>query len=141
MKILILSVLFLPFSFLFSQGNLQFNRVVNYNLSGNPASSGAYIIQTISIVVPANKVWKIESATSRFSSTSTMYGTSSYVCGIILNNNAINCNVSSVGANTYLPMWLSAGTYSLQLQVDLTNSITGAICYGMITGIEFNIIP
>jgi len=49
MKILLLSFFLLPFSFLYSQGNLQFNQV---KLVGDAPST-----------VPAEKVWKIESAT------------------------------------------------------------------------------
>jgi len=48
MKILLLSIFILPFFFLFSQGNLQFNQVVNLN------SGSTY-------TVPTGKVFKIES--------------------------------------------------------------------------------
>ena len=73
MKTIILSFFLLPFSFLFSQGNLQFNQVItlNGNFTGSPTSKSD--IGT----VPAGKVWKLEYYTV----------SSSFGGGIFVNNN------------------------------------------------------
>ena len=145
MKILLLFFFLLPFSFLFSQGNLQFNRVFTYNLTGSFSVSAIVIVQTVSITVPPNKVWKIESASDRVQGSQSYFngsgGTSS---AIVMDNNILHLSRSSPYSDdqTNLPLWLAEGTHSLQLIADnLGTSCTGCIAYGMISGIEFNIIP
>lgn len=70
MKIFILSFFLFPFSFLFSQGNLQFNQVITGNgLLGPTASSNTY-------TVPIGKVAKIE-AINNINSTTFQIGINS----------------------------------------------------------------
>ena len=126
----------------FAQGNLQFNRVVNYNLTGTTSTTSIQTIQTISIIVPVGKVWKIESASSRIQGSSGLSnGSGSAVASILIDNNFIS--VAPVASASYLPLWLYEGTHSLQLVVDNIggSSCTGCVAYGMVTGIEFNVVP
>lgn len=131
----------------FAQGNLQFNQIINYNLTGNLNSiqTGQFQLQTISITVPANKVWKIESASCKISNAS------SYLWGanpgnevyIFLDNNYIGIMRASTTSNndtSILPLWLTAGNHTLQLVVDIAAGATQT-AYGMVTGIEFNVVP
>jgi hypothetical protein len=130
----------------FAQGNLQFNRVVNYNLTGNltTASSGKVIVQSTTITVPNGKVLKIESATCRLSTTTSSLFSGDVPC-ILLNNNIISV-YRSTGSGGFLPlfgnfpMWLPEGSHTLQLVVDV-GAGTNETAFGMVTGIEFNIIP
>lgn len=128
---------------LYSQGNLQFNQVLTYNLSG-PASvsSTLNIVQTISINVPANKVWKIESASERVQGTGSFYfGAGASYAAIVIDNNIVDLS-EATSNQSHLPLWLPEGTHTLQLVVDnFGTSCNTCIAYGMISGIEFNIIP
>jgi hypothetical protein len=145
-KVLLLLVFAALMFHSFSQGNLQFNRVVNYNLTGNltTASSGKVIVQTITITVPTGKVLKIESATCRLSTSTSSLFSGDVPC-ILLNNNIISV-YKAVGSTGFLasignfPIWLPEGTHTLQLVVDV-GAGTNETAYGMVTGIEFNIIP
>ena len=139
MKILIFSLFLLPFSFLFSQGNLQFNQVLTYSLSGTTSSTaGIYTIQTINVTVPANKVWKIESANCR-ASYSTVLQSNANIAYITLNNAFIVSNSTSYVMSSF-PIWLNEGNHVIQLVVQVGTSVIGN-AYGLVTGIEFNIIP
>ena len=115
MKILILSFFLLPFSFLFSQGNLQFNQVITGNgLLGANTSSSIY-------AVPTGKIAKIEA----------------------INN--INGSTFQIGINSSevqlayfkFPFWLKAGdTFYVR-----DGRATGAPQNFHFSLIEFNIIP
>ncbi|MDP4867136.1 MAG: hypothetical protein NWQ47_08305 [Crocinitomicaceae bacterium] len=122
MKILILSFFLLPFSFLFSQGNLQFNQVVSG--AGILGNNGVSTILT----VPADKVWKIESVNG--------WADSGSRTGLTINN------VSTLISSATFPIWLKAGdTFRLTV---FTNPGTG-YAYGPLNYyysiIEFNIVP
>ena len=140
MKILILSFFLLPFSFLFSQGNLQFNQVITYSLSGTTsANGGIYTIQSINVTVPSNKVWKIESAQCRASHGTSQLQNNALLAYISLNNAFIVSNSTSVVMSNF-PIWLVEGSYVIQLLVQNTGAGSGN-AYGLVSGIEFNIIP
>jgi len=111
MKILILSFFLLPFSFLFSQGNLQFNQVLTYN--GSLTTSAIW-------TVPVGKVWKIESVLMV-----NMGGTSTFK----VNNTTVLYN----GLPSQ-PIWLKAGDYC---QFSMSQAGNGYF----LSIIEFNIIP
>jgi hypothetical protein len=145
MKILILSFFLVLCSQLYSQGNLQFNRVVNYNLTGPASTATITTVQTVSIVVPTGKVWKIESASARTQGSGSFYnGTGQAHSAILIDNNFIILSRQSIYSDlhSYLPLWLAEGSHSLQLVVDnIGVTCSGCVSYGMITAIEFNIIP
>ena len=117
MKKLFFSFLLLLATATFSQGNLQFNQVIMFDL---PASG------TVNITVPVGKVWKIESVGNGGSSPYTM-----------LRNAAVQ-NIAQFGAatgtsSTPLPFWLPTGfTGSF-----LANSINRTC----ISILEFNVVP
>lgn len=106
----------------FSQGNLQFNRVVFYDITFGS-------VQTFS--VPAGKVWKIESV-----------GASSSSCAVSLQNSSGQAQgtLYYVSASNYLPaypIWLPSGhTGGFAYNI---NNCTGAHAY--ISIIEFNVVP
>ncbi len=131
-----------------AQGTLEFNQVINLNLSGTtPTVSGSYTIQTINITVPAGKVWKIESATCRINSAGSLLigGNSSQRSAILLDNNVIGVlNTSSAVLNTgnnFLPIWLKPGNYTVQLAVELVSIANTQTAYGFVSAIEFNVVP
>jgi hypothetical protein len=131
-------------TFVKAQGNLQFNRVVTYNLTGNATTSGLYTIQTISIVVPANKVLKLESASTRVNGTSSYFygGSTSSFSYLLLDNNIIihSSTHTNTSRQETFPIWLSEGTHTLSLTGDISG-YNGQVAYGMVTGIEFNVVP
>ena len=120
-----------------AQGNLQFNRVINYTI---PSQTVDYtgIIQT-TVTVPANKVWKIEAASYN--------GAGSPGWSLILDNYLLFSYTrdSGGGLNYYqdihFPIWLPSGTYNLKAQYYW---VTGFQSYPFIGAsisiIEFNII-
>jgi hypothetical protein len=146
MKILFLSVFLLPFSFLFSQGNLQFNQVIN-------------ITNGQTYTVPAGKVLKVEAIFHNGNfplpfQTCTPIGNGNIYCDYNLNNiicidavcisgfkritggNICNCptttneNVIDL-SKIELPIWLKEGkTISIQNGSGIE-----------VSAIEFNIIP
>jgi hypothetical protein len=125
MKILILSFFLLPFSFLFSQGNLQFNQVLTYGGTLNAGlistNNGNYQYSSPAYTVPSGKVWKIESVMSVNS------------IHMIVNNLAVG-NMGS-GQSPTFPLWLKAGDV-----LRFAYSSSSANTY-FFSGIEFNIIP
>jgi hypothetical protein len=132
-----------------AQGNLQFNQVINVNLSGvvNTGVSGNILIQNLNVTVPANKVWKIEGATTRINSStsSPIFGLStankSY---IFLDNNLIgfiNQGTSVLVTSVSMPFWISSGSHTVQLVVDISSSGSLQQVYGLISALEFNVVP
>jgi hypothetical protein len=152
MKILFLSFFLVPFSFLFAQGNLQFNQVYNLNYSGTQTPTAGVptvTFQNASISVPAGKVWKIESANvTTQQSISTGYLLHPIVNGggtfLMLNNIVIANNLGTTmnyDKFTCFPFWLPAGTYPVKLVGQYPNDYGAWTAYSNISVIEFNIIP
>jgi hypothetical protein len=136
MKILILSFFLVLCSLLYSQGNLQFNQVIR------PSVSGLGTIQ--SFVVPAGKVWKIESADCYSypnvapTQISPMNTGMLFFGGQIINSvykNAIGIHYPE------MPKWFPSGTYDLRISDYSGNAYTNSTCVGVMNVIEFNIIP
>ena len=145
----------------FSQGNLQFNKVINLEYDKATLINGVYTIGTLN--VPTDKVWKVESAgLSRLSQPGTR---------LMLNNFTLDVN-ESVPTSTYVinncafdppstaavstrwgyqqngivnftksnfPIWLSTGAYILKLQG--TSSGQTIDEKSSLSIIEFNIVP
>jgi len=133
MKILILSFFLLSFSFLFSQGNLQFNAVKRFSNQSLPIAVGTWV-SVGSITVPANKVWKIESSSLTFLTFNGafMLAVDGQTIFTGLNSNA------EYKMNILAPIWLPEGTYPVTVYQ------TGGIATMdkiKISAIEFNIIP
>ena len=132
-----------------AQGNLQFNQVINLNLSGviNAGLSGNLLVQTLNVTVPANKVWKIEGATTRINSStsSPIYGLSaSNKPYIFLDNNLIgflNLSTGVLVTSVSMPFWISSGNHTFQLVADISSSGSPQQIYGMISALEFNVLP
>jgi hypothetical protein len=128
-------------SYSFTQGNLQFNQVVNYEntaLSNSTASSSYGGISFAVVVVPTGKVWKIEHCTFLKSGVVV----SSLNEQLLIGNNACFLNGGSVGStqtpvsnNVFLPLWLGEGTYSVSGIAKGSGYFTAAF-----SALEFNII-
>ena len=142
---------------LHAQGNLQFNRVVNFNYSGTQnqsASGGLMTYQSATINVSAGKVLKIESAGVKLTIVSSPlqppYFPSDYT-NLVLNNIPIalesGAPPSSYAGTTVrdksmgFPIWLSSGSYQVKLQGYSSNTNQDFLAYGWISAIEFNIVP
>lgn len=140
----------------YSQGNLQFNKVVNYDLSGILNSTNTtlnYTLQTVTITVPIGKVLKIESANVRSIYTYPSNIQVQYVnTEIILDNVVINREVKDLSYNQIVsnsgsifgtfPIWLSSGSHTLALICDNPYSLSSSLSgYGKVTAIEFNVLP
>ena len=150
---------------LFAQGNLQFNQIRKIDITGNQSYQYNYNtgntqmnFATQTITVPTGKVLKIESSFVRMTYsgtnneakplTGTNGGTNNIdVLLLFLDNNII---AHQAGANNEFknlryqyPIWLPAGSYQIKLVGDCTTngSTTTANANGMISAIEFNIIP
>lgn len=120
-------ILFFLFSVIslggYSQFNLQFNQVLTYTGKiVNTDSSATW-------VVPASKVWKIESMSNIINTCNSF----------VLNNFAIkNANYPTNGGyteNYYSPIWLKAGD-----AIKFRTSCSGTFIY-YISIIEYNLIP
>jgi hypothetical protein len=154
-KIVVIALFFLATTS-FAQGNLQFNQVINQNLTGTLPNTGTsapeYTFQTLVITVPVGKVWKIESSSCHTVSGSSgnetkLAGTSS-IDNIVLFldhdvlSYAYNTNASlSLVSSTNLPLWLPSGSYSLKLIGKCQTQYVSYSAYGSLHAIEFNIIP
>lgn len=133
------------FNYSFSQGNLQFNRVINIEFSRvlfalNSADT--------TLTVPANKVWKIESAASGYSIDTTVLNTAtayrSAITAIYLNGALIfNPQNASLHYNPF-PIYLSSGaTYRLGIKNYGPNEASSdyLLSKAFITILEFNVVP
>jgi hypothetical protein len=144
-KIFIILVLLVTVNSIKAQGNLQFNRVVNFSASqsnGGSYSTGAYVYQTFQI--PAGKVWKIENVMVGNSNGSAMgFVKGCDACAATFNNIiAYNIYYASGYAtdNAKFPIWLSDGNYSFIIS-DNNNSSQGDNLLASYSAIEFNITP
>jgi len=142
MKILLLSFFLLPFSFLYSQGNLQFNQVINWKIpqqNSNCGGCGIYCANiTGTITVPNGKVWKIEESS---------YAKAFSPWSFFIDNYLLFTFGQTAGGGqashqeTNFPIWLPLGTYTFN--ATYYNSCQSQISFeGCSTSIiEFNIIP
>ncbi len=111
----------------FGQGNLQFNQVIN----GEITALVDYDLTTMgTITVPTGKVWKVESVSMRYFDGA--WATVSNATAWINKHHVWDpgLNIPSI-----LPLWLSPGTYTISAvgsneTIDFTYSV-----------IEFNVIP
>jgi hypothetical protein len=123
---------FMQVSKLHAQGNnLQFNQALFIAFS-EPVSIGLIFSQTI--IVPANKVWKIESA-SLNSGNNINQRINPMVGSLSINDNMI-FNDSVI---VHMPIWVPSGSYTLKGTYNILSG--GTMINGFISGIEYNIVP
>ncbi|MDB4678442.1 hypothetical protein OAE93_01800 [bacterium] len=110
----------------FAQGNLQFNQIVQSDFSGTTNITGT-------IVVPVNRVWKVEHAGGllNFTLPSVPGGTSDFIS---IGNFTVWISADRGSAD--LPLWLGPGSYTVNGRF---NSSTPASL--SISAIEFNVVP
>lgn len=134
-KLIITAICFVSLN-LSAQGNLQFNQVINYSISG-PWATSEYTVGTIT--VPSGKVWKIESSSlnniNTLSSLPTQALGSDGVSSISIGTNTVFGAYNP--SNNWLPVWLSAGTYDV---VGRTTA-SGQNMTISFSAIEFNVVP
>lgn len=116
---------------IYSQGNnLQFSQVLNYSYYENSPTLYNMVSQG-TITVPANKVWKITSASSHGRRANDGYTLPDY--GSIYID---NIEISSTNNASNTPYWLSTGTYTVYLYSNNSNIHV----YGTLSIVEFNIV-
>ncbi len=127
-KIKLLFLSLAVYSSIYSQGNLQFNRVINLSYPKVYAVSWSTTAITFdTLIVPPNKVWKIESAWGNFD---VHFG------GYLLRNHDCS-NTLSVLSSSNFPIWFSTGSYILNGTTCSPSSAASAY----VSIIEFNIVP
>lgn len=131
MKILILSFFLILCSLLYSQGNLQFNQVINGSISETVVSTSVTTMGTI--VVPTGKALKIESVAFTYPQATIHFPHIGSFSFVSLNTHIV---YTANGPTPVLPLWLSEGTYNVNAQVPNNQSSTFSY-----SAIEFNIIP
>jgi hypothetical protein len=116
MKIILTSLFLVFCTFIFSQGNLQFNQVLNIEFTGT---------STTSYTVPVGKIWKLENCL--------LPSTNTYACMVYNGTTYIlrQHNTSSSSWDNF-PFWIGSGK---------TITFGGGCSSGMISIIEFNVMP
>ena len=114
----------------FSQGDLQFNRTINYS-----NFFGSFGIVD-SIIVPPGKVLKIISTSLIFGSDAELDG---YAHTVIISNQVAFCHESYNGyvKHENLPIWLGPGSHEIFVR---NTYPSGGIRFSF-SGIEFNVVP
>lgn len=120
-----------------AQGNLQFNRVVNFSATQSVGSISPITAQTF--IVPTGKVWKIEyvmvaerTATGGANFCEKCAGSFN---GIV----AYTCNLSgNFYENGKSPIWLSDGSYNFIISQN--SSTTARQLLVSYSAIEFNVV-
>lgn len=141
-KLLFISFLFVSLG-LFSQGNLQFNQVIQLSgtervtgLTGS-VSTGWKNVSTITI--PDGKVWKIESADMSVWDDNRSFASGGLQKGSIQFGDFVLYKFSG---NHYIhqkwPIWLKSGSYQLKL-VNGESTDSSSLHY-QIFALEFNIV-
>ena len=134
------------FGTFFSQGNLQFNQVILWNLNSSTVNctsntppvgtQACSCLITSTITVPQGKVWKIEAVS--VPDISTMWA-------LYIGNFMLFCMQSYNGGEIFhqdinFPIWLPSGTYNYKAflqQCDGNSTFPGSSA----SIIEFNVIP
>jgi hypothetical protein len=120
----------------FSQGNLQFNRVVKEDIEATVVNTASTSMG--SIMVPAGKVLKIESVSYVAKETSgTPLAINSGSDRAYIGNHVVWNPRSSLNQKANFPIWLPEGTHTVYGQ-RTTNSLPRIFSY---SGIEFNVVP
>ena len=122
MKTFFFLILLLLSSIAYSQGNLQFNRVVNdagYIVVTNNACTDGF---SATFTVPTGKVWKIESFVT------------------LTSRNYIMLNGKQISPSNNAPFWLKAGDAFYFYTAGVCNQSGNSLNW-FFSAIEFNIVP
>lgn len=120
-KLALLFLLFLCINTANAQGNLQFNQVILYTLDVDTPQS---------FTVPAGKVWKIESASSGYYSSSVYLRDAS-------GNTLATLYANNLDYRVHYPYWLPSGFSGDFRRLGNTSSGPKAT----VSILEFNVIP
>ena len=134
-KLILVAICFVSIQ-LSAQGNLQFNQILNLTYTNNFSSS--YTKATVgSVIVPAGKVWKIES-TSAYRNATTYFDPNVNFLSLFFGTFCVRSELGgNYGISTSYPIWLSEGTYNVVMNI--TGNSGNMIC--SVSIIEFNVIP
>lgn len=119
-----------------AQNNLEFSQVINQDISVVANGSTDYITNTITLTVPAGKVWKVESASVSEKYTGSTYSYHSLGGTLMLHNTIIGRQNNNFSNG--LPFWLSEGDHDLILQGGTSSSSYS--WFGHLSIIEFNVV-
>jgi hypothetical protein len=128
-KIIAICILIICYGSIKAQNNLQFNRVVNLRADSisNCSSNCADTILMRTIVVPPNKVLKIESI--------------NFIAGnyLLFLDGVPFSKVSTNITNTF-PIWLSSGSYSIYFATYIPSASSSGNYGYFLSALEFNVI-
>jgi hypothetical protein len=115
-KAVLFSLFFLFSLMSYSQGNLQFNQVLNIEFTG---------ASTTSYTVPAGKIWKLENCL--------LTSVNFYAC-MVYNGTTYYLRQHNTSSSSWdnFPFWFGSGK---------TVTFGGGCSAGMISIIEFNVVP
>ena len=143
-KLILISFLFISTA-IYSQGNLQFNRVINLEYSqrlngissNNTSETGENLLE--SITVGENKVWKVVSAA--ISQGDRLRGDSplTHAGNISLFINKTLISRGNLQSMTLFPIWISSGTRNIIAYNPSTNASLDPYIISL-SIIEFNIV-
>ena len=124
----------------FCQGNLQFNRVINYsfppsNAVGSPPTCSG------SILIPENKVWKIESSGIKSDGGNTQWTLSVDYYTLFSWQVNFGSNTNNLYWQSPYPIWLPSGSYIWKATFFSGNFSSFTFPGASISVIEYNIIP
>tara|TARA_B100000242_G_scaffold290465_1_gene261922 strand:- start:5416 stop:5895 length:480 start_codon:yes stop_codon:yes gene_type:complete len=149
-KLTLISFLFIS-TVAYSQGNLQFNRVINLEYSkvlngttSNASDTGETLLETITL--EENKVWKVVSAAitsgDRNRGDNPLYPYGNNV-GLFINKTKIYQSMSSnavhIQQNIQLPVWISSGSGTKNIIAYMAGTDQDPFTIS-ISIIEFNIV-
>jgi len=128
--------------FLFAQGNLQFNQVINLEVATTVTSTTGTTKDSVEFIIPANKVWKIESVTA---TSSTSNNLNVNVCARLFVDDMFLYNGYPASGPIYslvsFPFWLPSGTHKFKIQMSGQVCGINTIQKGFLSVIEFNVVP
>ncbi|MCB9230750.1 MAG: hypothetical protein H6581_03765 [Bacteroidia bacterium] len=137
--ILSFSLLFLLVTFAYAQ-TLEFSQVINVGNTYSRPNSTTNIFDSVTVVIPAGKVWKVESARMNYSYLSS--GVRYYSLNgsdYISINGAIIYVASSTNTSFTYPIWYPAGTYTFKARSSISG--TSYQVTWLVSAIEFNVVP
>ena len=156
-RLLLSTLLILSFNSLFSQGNLQFNRVISTTVSVTAGSSPELNGTLVgSITVPPGKVLKLESVSTYLNDstgdiqwyydtgTSNIGSRGCWIGGHLVwapfwYTSTGSTNIDKSVETSRFPIWYSEGTYEIRVRYR-TNFGVGTFYVVSYSAIEFNII-
>lgn len=147
MKKIIIAIAVLISSYSFSQGNLQFNRVINQLiLTDEPLQNYPYGQSIYTLVVPAGKVVKVESfsmlgyreAEDEIYNIGVNYGANIEKYWATLGGHVIwtpqYSSSDNITSNIRFPIWFGEGSYFLEVRASIARVKVS------LSAIEFNIV-